>query len=296
MIRKIFFRNLAAGIGTVLTALIVLLIFVGPYFSSYDPLEVNTAERLQPPSANHWCGTDETGRDIFARIAAGGKYTVGAAVIIIGVATILGLILGGLSGYFGGWLDEVLMRVCDVFMAFPQLLLGMLITFLLGYGLKSAVIALIISWWPTYIRLVRGLVFQIKTNLYVEAAIASGAKSTYVIRHCILPQTIPLLVSRITIDLGYAMVACSSLSFIGLGAQSPMPEWGAMISASRTFVFNAWWYSVFPGLAIFSTVLGVSLLGDAMQDAFDPQLKWTYVPRSRGRKKIERHSARTQNV
>lgn len=291
MMRRIFFRNLAAATGTVLTLLVILFMAFGPFIAQYDPITVNTAERLQPPSSTHWFGTDEMGRDIFARVATGSRYTIGAAVLIIGIATLLGLCFGGACGYFGGWADEILMRICDIFMAFPQLLLGMLITFSLGPGLRSAIIALIISWWPTYIRLVRGMVISIRENLYVEAAVAAGAPSRYIVSRCILPQTIPMLISRITIDLGYAMVACSGLSFIGLGAQNPLPEWGAMISASRSYVFDAWWYGMFPGLAIFVTVLGLSLLGDAMQDAFDPQLRGTYIPHKWKKKKAQATAA-----
>ena len=271
MIKKIVFRDAGSVIGTILTLSIIILMSIGPLLTPYDPLGVDTANRLQPVSSEHIMGTDELGRDVFTRLLSGAKYSLGSAVFIIGAAVLIGLVLGGISGYAGGWLDELIMRICDIFMAFPQLLMALLIASALGKGLISTIVALTIAWWPSYTRTVRGMVLSLKESVFVEAAVSEGASTGYIVFRVILPHTLPMVLSRVTIDIGFAMITSSGLSFIGLGAQAPLEEWGAMISAGQSVIFSAWWCAVFPGLAIFLTVLGLSLLGDSIQDALNPR-------------------------
>ncbi|XID90907.1 ABC transporter permease [Paenibacillaceae bacterium WGS1546] len=271
MIRKVIFQDAASVIGTFFTAFVLLFMIVGPWLTDYDPLKVNMDEKLMPPSAQHWLGTDELGRDIFARLADGARYSFGTAIAVVAIAATVGIVVGGFCAYIGGWLDNLLMRLCDIFMSFPELLLAMFIAFALGPGLNSTIIALAIAWWPSYARMVRGMVIVIRENLFVESAVAIGASPIYIVLRVILPQAVPLLIVQITMGLGSAIIAASSLSFIGLGAQMPLPEWGAMVGASRNFIFQAWWYGLFPGLAIFMSVIGFSLLGDALQEALNPK-------------------------
>ncbi|MBI4276812.1 MAG: ABC transporter permease [Armatimonadetes bacterium] len=253
------------------TLAVVLFGVLGPVLTPYDPIKVNMDRQLLPPGRAHWFGTDEAGRDLFTRMAHGARFSLGSAAAIIGLATAAGFLIGGFSGYLGGRLDEAVMRLCDLIMAFPLLILAMAIAIALGPGLRSSVVALAAAWWPSYARLVRGMVLILKEALYVEAARAAGAPAARIVLRHILPHTIPAVSSRVTMDLGFAIVASSGLSFIGLGAQQPTPEWGSMIATSRTFFMTAWWYGLFPGLAIFATVLGISLVGDALQDALDPR-------------------------
>ncbi len=271
MMRRIFFRDIAAGTGTLLTLFMMLFMLIGPLLNDYDPVKVNMAERLLPPGAEHWLGTDELGRDIWARLTEGAKYSLGSGFLIIASALAAGVIIGGFAGLAGGRIDEIVMRVCDVFMAFPQLLLAMIIAFSLGAGLQSTIIALALSWWPAYARMTRGLVLLAREQLYVEAAVAAGASLPYVLFRSVLPNALPVLFAQATMDIGSAIIVGSGLSFIGLGAQQPTPEWGAMIAASRQYVFEGWWYGLSSGLAIFISSLGFSLLGDALQDALDPR-------------------------
>lgn len=249
-----------------------MLVFaaVGPLAAPYDPVKIDMTRQLLPPSRAHWFGTDEAGRDLFTRMAHGARYSLGAAAVIIGLATAAGFAVGGISGYLGGWIDDILMRLVDLIMAFPLLILAMAIAIVLGPGLQSSVIALAVAWWPSYARLVRGMVLTIKERLHVESARAVGAPLWLILARHILPHTVPAVSARVATDLGFAIIVSSGLSFIGLGAQQPLPEWGSMIATSRLFFLTAWWYGLFPGLAIFATVLGVSLVGDALQDALDP--------------------------
>lgn len=273
MIKKILFKDVSATIGTILTAFILLFMCIGPFLTDYDPLKVDMASKLLPPSSAHLLGTDEFGRDLFARLAYGAKYSIGTAVAVIAIAAVAGIIIGGLSGYIGGWVDNVIMRICDIFMSFPQMVLAMIIATALGAGLKATIIALAVSWWPNYARMVRGMVIVLRENLYVEAARAIGVHPLQIIFKIIIPQTMTMVTAQITMGIGSALIAASGFSFIGLGAQMPLPEWGAMISSSTNFIFKAWWYGLFPGLMIFISVLGFCLLGDSLQEALNPRLK-----------------------
>ena len=265
-------RDPAATIGVVFTAAVVVAAVAGPALLTRDPIAVAMGQRLQPPGAMFPLGTDELGRDILTRIVHGARSSVLTAILVIFSAAAFGAIVGGIAGYAGGAIDNVAMRTVDLLMAFPYLILAMIIAFALGPGLTSTAIALAIVWWPSYARLVRGLVLVLRQHLFVEAARAMGARTSRVLGLHILPHCWPALIVRITTDLGFAIIAGASLSFIGLGPQPPDPDWGAMISNARHYVMAAWWYGLFPGLALFVAVMGFSLLGDALHDVGEPRL------------------------
>jgi peptide/nickel transport system permease protein len=218
-------------------------------------------------------GTDELGRDVLSRVMAGTRISLGIATLILSIAITAGVVIGAISGYVGGWVDEVLMRFTDIFLAFPALILAMGIAASLGRDLKNVIIALTLVYWPWYARLIRGQVLMIRERDFVEAARAIGSRPSRVLIRHILPNTIAPIIVQATVDVGYAVLATAGLSFIGLGAQPPSPEWGSMIAGARTYFRVAWWYMTFPGLALTFTVVGFNLLGDGLRDYFDPRTR-----------------------
>ena len=256
----------------IITGMLFLALFAG-HIASYDPIQLNPRERLEAPTIQHPFGTDELGRDIFSRIAYGSRITLRMGLTVIVLALLIGSFFGVLGGFFGGILDEATMRVTDIFMSYPYLVLAMVLTVVLGPSLENAILAMAVVWWPTYSRLVRGEVLRIKEREYVRASQGFGATNTFVILKHIIPNCwVPVLI-QCTLDFGRVIMYGASLSFIGLGAQPPNPEWGAMINAGRHYVVQAWWYSTFPGLAIMVTILGFNLIGDGLRDVFDPRLR-----------------------
>jgi peptide/nickel transport system permease protein len=229
--------------------------------------------RLQGPSAKHFFGTDNLGRDIYARIVYAARTTLSSAVVVVLLAACIGIIVGSLAGYSGKIVDEILMRIVALFMAFPLLVLAMAIVAALGPGLQNAMAALIIIWWTQYARLTRGLVLQIREREFVTAAQAIGASRTKILYRHILPNCFSPLLVKVTLDIAVAVLVTASLSFLGLGVQPPDPDWGNMVSDGRQFVQDAWWYPTFPGLAIFVTVMSLNLIGDAVRDLLDPRLR-----------------------
>lgn len=260
-------------VGVVLIAVFLFLVAFGSLLAPHDPVQPNVAVKLQPPSSTYWFGTDELGRDILSRVMSGAKYSLGVAFIILSIAVLVGTIVGLIAGYAGGIVDELLMRVTDLFLAFPALVLAMAIAATLGRTLENTVIALTAVYWPWYARLVRGQVLWLKEREFVEAARAIGASPLRILGRHILPNTLAVVIVQLTLDVGYAVLATSGLSFIGLGAQPPTPEWGTMIAGARTFFREAWWYITFPGLALTLTVLGFNLLGDGLRDFLDPRTR-----------------------
>ncbi|GBD20524.1 putative D,D-dipeptide transport system permease protein DdpC [bacterium HR28] len=260
-------------VGVVLIAVFLFLVAFGSLLAPHDPVQPNVAVKLQPPSSTYWFGTDELGRDILSRVMSGAKYSLGVAFIILSIAVLVGTIVGLIAGYAGGIVDELLMRVTDLFLAFPALVLAMAIAATLGRTLENTVIALTVVYWPWYARLVRGQVLWLKEREFVEAARAIGASPLRILGRHILPNTLAVVIVQLTLDVGYAVLATSGLSFIGLGAQPPTPEWGTMIAGARTFFREAWWYITFPGLALTLTVLGFNLLGDGLRDFLDPRTR-----------------------
>jgi peptide/nickel transport system permease protein len=256
--------------------LVVLLLAVAvlaPLIAPYDPEKLSLAQRLRPPSADHLFGTDEYGRDLFSRVVFGARVSLQVAAIVIVVASVLGVSLGAIGAYRGGRWDEGVMRVADIFMAFPDLVLAMALSAALGASLTSAIIAVSIVWWPTYARLIRGQVLSLKQQAFVEAARALGASDIRVVGRHIVPNTLSPLTVRITTDVGYAILYAASLGFIGLGAQEPTPEWGRMVATGRFYLLDQWWYPTLPGFAIFLAVLGFTWLGDGLRDWLDPRLR-----------------------
>lgn len=259
-----------------LFGLLIIVVFVGlalfgPAIAPYSPTAADFLSMTSAPSAMHWFGTDSTGYDIFSRILAGARLSIGAAAAILVIAVAVGLPLGAISGLAGGWVDEVIMRITDMFLAFPALILALAIAQSMGNGLFNAVIALSVGFWPWYAPLLRGQVLSLKHKEYVEAARAIGVSNTGIMMRHILPNAMGPIVVELSQDMGFAILEVSALSFIGLGAQKPSPEWGAMINASLDSFRTAWWTCAFPGMAITLVVLGFNVAGDGLRDALDPR-------------------------
>lgn len=266
-------KSTLAVVGALLVSLFLFLAIFGPRIAPYDPYEVKLQERFIPPSNAHWFGTDKMGRDVLSRILHGAGYSIRAGLVVLVVAVPIGVLLGGIAGLFGGWRDEVIMRFTDVFLAFPSLILAMSFSAALGPSLFNAMIALSIVWWPMYTRLIRGQALSVRETDYVEAARSRGAGNWYLVRRHILPNCLSPILVTLTLDMGWIITATAALSFLGFGAQPPLPEWGRMVSDGRIYLMQAWWVSVFPGLGIAMTVLGFNLLGDGIRDALDPKLR-----------------------
>ena len=269
--------------GNLLNLLALLILLVVLFFAffgdslvvTHDPVEMNLSERLSPPSSAHYFGTDEFGRDIFSRVISGTKISVSAAAFVLVIASIVGFIVGVLAGLWGGMLDEVLMRITDLFMAFPSMILAIAIAATLGASLQNTLIALSVVFWPWYARLVRAQVLSLRERDYISAARALGSSTFRIVIRHLLPNLMPILITQITLDVGYVILSTAGLSFLGLGAQPPTPEWGSMIMNARQFMRESWWYTTFPGIALLLTVLGFNLLGDALRDYLDPKMRGT---------------------
>ena len=264
------FRNPLSATGLIFSGFFLFLAICSPWIVPADPLAMDPAVRLAPPSTEHWFGTDNGGRDVFSRVAVGARYSLIASLAILAIAVVVGTLIGLVSGYFGGLIDELLMRVTDMFLAFPALVLAMGAAAALGPSLFNAVLAIALVWWPWYARLVRGQTLTIKNQTFVEAARAVGASGRriafkHILRNCWSP-----IIVQMSLDLGYAVLTLASLSFIGLGAQSPTPEWGTMVSLGRDYFLDQWWIVTFPGLAIFMAVMSFNLLGDGLQESLTP--------------------------
>jgi len=257
--------------GAALVLVVVAVAIVGPFTAPYAPTVPDYTSMLSGPSAAHPFGTDFIGDDILSRLLAGARLSVGAAAAVLALSVAIGLVLGAIAGAAGGIIDEAIMRVTDMSLAFPTLILALAVATTLGPGMGSAIVALGIGFWPVYARLLRGQVLSIKQRDFVEAGRALGASPFAVMRRHILPNALNVITIQMSIDMGGALLAVSSLSFIGLGAQPPSPEWGAMIAAGQEYMRSAWWLSLFPGLAVTIAVLGFNLSGDWLRDALDPR-------------------------
>ncbi|MBI3980221.1 MAG: ABC transporter permease [Chloroflexi bacterium] len=255
-----------------LALLIIVAAFTARWLAPYDPLDVAPANRLKPPSADHWFGTDELGRDIFSRVLHGAGISLTVSGVSIAIAVVIGAVVGILSGYFGGLIDEVVMRVTDIFLAVPLLVLAMAIAAALGPSLENAIIAVAMVWWPGYARQIRGQVLATKNLLYVEAARSLGAGLLHLNRYHILPNCVDPVVARVTLDVGYVVLVTASLSFIGLGSVPPTPDWGTMMAIARTYILSNWTYPTLIGLAISLSVLILTLAGDALKEAMEVEV------------------------
>lgn len=238
----------------------------------YEPLAQNVSNRLKAPSAQHLFGTDELGRDIFSRVVYGTRITIPAGLAVIIISTALGTFVGAVSGYLGGLWDELFMRLTELFMSFPTIILAMAITAALGPDIRNAILALVIVWWPSYARLVRSLVLEVKTKEYVEGARSAGANGVYILFRTVLPNCIAPSIVLATLDVGNAILTFAGLSFLGLGPDPASPEWGRMVSIGIDF-FDQWWMWLYPGAAIASLVLAFNFIGDGLRDILDPRTR-----------------------
>lgn len=253
-------------IGTAIVVVFAVFAIAPGLVAPRSPTELDVASQLLPPSGEHLMGTDEVGRDIFTRVVHGTRYSLGMAAAVVAIGALVGIIVGAIAGVAGGFVDNVVMRVVDVFLSLPIFVLAMAMAAVLGRGVLPLVVALGLVWWPGYARIVRGMVMSVSKRQHVESARALGPGPLYILRRHILPFTIGQLNVRITQDMGFALVAVAGLSFIGLGVRPPTPEWGLMVSASRVHLVEAWWYPLFPGLMIALVTVGLSMLGDSLAE------------------------------
>lgn len=263
-------RYAGIWLGGLFVGVWIVAALAAPLLTPYGPDEQHLEQAFQAPSLRHPFGTDDLGRDVLTRVFYGGRYTLFLAVSVVGMAGTAGMFIGALSGFLGGWADEGVMRATELVMAFPAIILAMAIVVALGPGLVNAGLAMVLVWWPPYARLARGEVLAVRNLEYVEAATAMGQTAWGIFRRAILPNILPGIVVLATIDLGSAIVTGAGLSFLGLGATPPAPEWGAMVSAGREMLVQ-WWVATFPGLAIFLTVIAFNFVGDGIRDFLDPK-------------------------
>jgi peptide/nickel transport system permease protein len=266
-----FRRHHLAVAGLAVALLLLLLSLLAPLLATHDPGAQNLALRLQPPSAAHWLGTDELGRDVWSRLLHGGRITLGMVVAVVLLVAPFGLIVGCVAGYAGGTLDRLLMRVTDIFLAFPRLILALAFVAAMKPGVESAVIAIALTAWPPYARLARAETLTIRRTDYIAAVRMTGASPWRIIWRHVAPMCMPSLVVRVTLDMASIILTAAGLGFLGLGAQPPLPEWGTMIATARRFVLDQWWAAVIPGIAIFMASLAFNLLGDGLRDVLDPK-------------------------
>lgn len=261
--------NPLALTGLVIVIALLAMAAFAPLIAAHDPLIQNLDRRLLPPSAQNWFGTDALGRDIFSRIVFGTRVTLVIVLLVVISVGPIGLLIGTAAGYFGGWTDRVLMRITDIFLAFPRLVLALAFAAVLGPGIENACIAIALTAWPPYARVARAETMVVRNSDYIAAVRLQGASHSRIVLKHIMPVCIPSVIVRTTLDMAGIILTAAGLGFLGLGAQPPMPEWGAMIASGREFIFDQWWVATFPGLAICLVALGFNLLGDGLRDVLD---------------------------
>lgn len=267
----LFRRNKLAMLGLIILVLLVLTAAFAPWISPRDPYAQNLANRLMPPSSANWLGTDSLGRDILSRLIWGSRTTLFIVGTVALVAPVIGLFVGTVAGFAGGWVDQVLMRITDIFLAFPKLILAVAFVAALGPGIGNAVLALAITSWPPYARLARAETLTIRRADFIAAARLQGASRWRLLIGHIWPLCISSMIVRVALDMAGIILSAAGLGFLGLGAQPPLAEWGAMISDGRTYILDFWWVAAMPGLAIFIVSLAFNLLGDGLRDVLDPK-------------------------
>ncbi len=266
-----FCRNPMAVAGLAMVVLLVVVALLAPLLAPGSPFEQDLTRRLQPPSAQNWLGTDELGRDIYTRVVHGSRLTLYMVVLIAIIVAPIGLLVGTVSGYLGGWADNVLMRVTDIFLAFPRLVLALAFVAAIGAGIENAVIAIAITTWPPYARVARAETLTLRNSDFINAVRLQGASSARIILLHVTPLCVSSLIIRLTLDMAGIIITAAGLGFLGLGAQPPAPEWGAMIAKGRDFLLDQWWVATVPGIAILIASLGFNLLGDGLRDVLDPK-------------------------
>jgi peptide/nickel transport system permease protein len=270
-----FRSNRLAMVGLGIVLLLIVMAIFADVIAPYDPLiggDLRT-ERLLPPSWEHWMGTDEQARDIWSRLVHGSRLTLMVVALVAGIATPIGLLVGTTAGYFGGWVDTVLMRLTDIFLAFPRLVLALAFVAALGPGIENAIIAIALTSWPPYARLARAETLTIRDADYIAAIRLQGARAPRIIWGHVVPLCLSSVVVRVTLDMAGIILTAAGLGFLGLGAQPPQPEWGAMIASGRRFLIDSWWVATMPGVAILIVSLGFNLLGDGLRDVLDPKAR-----------------------
>lgn len=271
-IKKLFKSNYLFTLGVVICLAWILAAIFAPVIAPYDPIAQDLTLRLQPPSAEHWFGTDTFGQDIFSRVIYGGRYSLLAGCLTVVIAGIIGTFYGAIAGYVGGRTDNIMMRISEMILSFPSLVLAMIINAVLGSNLFNTMFALVVVAWPTYARLMRSVVLSVKENEYVTASEALGASRLRILVKEIIPNSISSVLIMATTDIGNQILMFSTLSFLGLGSAPPTPEWGMMVSEGVDY-FNDFWVAGFPGLAIFTMAVGANFIGDGLRDLLDPKLR-----------------------
>jgi len=272
MLPRPFVRSPLAVTALAVVAAWLVAAAAAPLIAPFPPLAQDIARRLAPPGPAHWLGTDPLGRDILSRVLYGARISIPVGMAAVALAVLIGTLVGSIAGGVGGSVDEVIMRVTDLMLAFPTVILAMIISAALGAGIRNAVIAIMVAWWPSYARFVRGLVLAARGREYVEAARAVGASTFRVFGRHILVNIVSPIVILGTLDVGHAILTFASLSFLGLGPPPQIPEWGSMIASGRDYLVQ-WWISTFPGVAILTLVLALNVVGDSLRDALDPRLR-----------------------
>lgn len=263
--------NPLAVVGALIIAALILTAIFADWIAPGGPGGQFLDRRLLPPSSDYWFGTDQLGRDIFTRIVHGAEITLQIVALVAIISAPLGLLIGAISGYFGGWIDRALMGVTDVFLSMPKLVLALAFAAALGPGIENAIIAIAITTWPAYARIARAETLTIRNTEFIAAARLLGASHTRIITRHVLPLCTSSMIIRVTLDMAGIILTAAGLGFLGLGAQPPQPEWGAMISGGRSFIYDQWWVSTFPGFAIILVSLGFCFLGDGLRDVLDPK-------------------------
>jgi len=268
-----FLRNPLGVLGLAIVIALLLCAALAPILATHDPYLPALGDRLAAPNATYWFGADELGRDIYSRLIYGSRLTLLIVALVIVTSAPVGLVIGAVAGNYGGWIDAVFMRITDVFLAIPKLLLALAFVAALGPGIVNAALAITLTAWPPYARLARAEALVVKNSDYVNAIRLAGASDFHIIVFHIMPMCLSSVIVRMTFDMAGIILTAAGLGFIGLGAQPPLPEWGAMISTGRKFIFDQWWVATVPGIAIFVVSLGFNLLGDALRDLLDPHLR-----------------------
>lgn len=268
-----FRRNIPATIGLGLLVLLLGMSFAAPVITQYEPTKQNLSQALQQPSGEHLLGTDYLGRDLFTRLLYGGRLSLTIGFLAVGFGLVIGVPLGAISGYYGGWLDMLIQRIADILLSFPSFLLALILVALMGVGVRNIILSVGILAVPSFIRLVRGSVLVIRSMDYVQASRALGARSAGVILKHVVPNTLTPVIVNASLNLGYAITTAAGLGFLGLGVQPPTPEWGMMLGEAKNYIFSHAYMVTYPGLTIFIAIVGLNLVGDALRDSLDPRLK-----------------------
>lgn len=268
---RLLFRGPTAIVAAAVLVVLIVTAFLGEQLAPHEATGTDVGNRLQGPSADHWFGTDELGRDVLSRVILGAEVSLRVGAVAVGISLVAGVLIGLLAGYYGRWVDDVLMRLSDVLFAFPAMLMAIAVLAILGPGSTNAMIAIGIVYTPIFARITRASVLSVREEVYVKAARSAGAGDLRIIGRHVLPNVTAPIIVQTSISLAFAILSEAALSFVGLGTQPPEPSWGRMLAEGRGFVEQAWWMAVFPGLAIFVTVLAFNVLGDALRDVLDPR-------------------------